>query len=199
MREIVSSGYTPQDKIIAVNNKFGNTGIKNQQGSTVVLYDSLQLVNGKTEYRFFEGSSQRNFPFSNTGADGNKLGVGYSMIVERAYFSIFYKDGTDNYITQTINSLNYPAFYIGEFSFEIANSQVLKQFSSQDFNSSFNKSAKFADHQVVEFDTQINIPPLLEFVAILRTQGLAVGDDFPIYLRLTIEGTGAIIAPRTTF
>lgn len=197
MREIVNNGYTPQDKIIAVNNKFGNTGIKNQQGSTVVLYDSLQLVNGKTEYRFFEGSSQRNFPFSNTGADGNKLGVGYSMIVERAYFSIFYKDGADNYLTSTI--VGYPGIYIGEFSFEIANSQVLKQFSSLDFNPEFNKSAKFAEHQVVEFDTQINIPPLLEFVAILRTQGLTVSDDFPIYLRLTIEGTGAIIAPRTTF
>ena len=34
---------TPQDKIVGVNNKFGNTNIKNQQGTTRVIYDSLPL------------------------------------------------------------------------------------------------------------------------------------------------------------
>lgn len=197
---MMTGGFTPQDKIIGVSNKFGNDGIKRQQGSSVVLYDTLPVVAGVNEYRFFEGSSQRNFPLSNTGADGNKLGVGYSMIVERAYFSfvIFNED------SQTWLNVQTPAiwdtFQIGEFSFEIANSQVLKQYSGLDFNPQFNKSAVQNNQWVLEWDTQLNIQPLLEFVAIYRVQnGIGVPEIKNLSVRLTIEGTGAIIAPRTTF
>ena len=52
MQEFNITNFTPQDKIVGINNRFGNTGIKNQQGSTVVLYDSLPL-DGRNEFRFF--------------------------------------------------------------------------------------------------------------------------------------------------
>jgi hypothetical protein len=74
MKSRIMSGVTPQMKNIAVNSRFGNNSIARQQGSTVIKYDTL-LLQG-TELRFFEESNQRNFPLSNTGADGNKLGVG---------------------------------------------------------------------------------------------------------------------------
>jgi hypothetical protein len=35
---------TPQMKNIAVNDRFGNSGIKKQQGSTVIKYDTLPLA-----------------------------------------------------------------------------------------------------------------------------------------------------------
>lgn len=195
---MMKSGITPQDKIIGVSNKFGNTGIKNQQGTTVVLYDMLP-VDGRNEYRFFEGSSQRNFPFSNTGTDGNKLGVGSSMIISRAYLSwVKYDPELQVWLNpQPFSSLS-PGTRLGEFSFEIANSQVLKQYAGLDFLPRYNKTAPNQDNYVLEWDTQINIQPLLEFVAVYRVQqGEAAQPD--VYLRLTIEGTGAIIAPRTTF
>lgn len=195
---MIKSGFTPQDKIIGVSNKFGNTGIKNQQGTTVVLYDMLP-VDGRNEYRFFEGSSQRNFPFSNTGTDGNKLGVGSSMIISRAYLSYVEFD-VDNGVwfnPQPFAFLS-SGTRLGEFSFEIANSQVLKQYAGLDFLPTYNKTAPHDKCFVLEWDTQINIQPLLEFVAVYRIQqGEAAQPN--IYLRLTIEGTGAIIAPRTTF
>lgn len=196
MREFAKSGYTPQDKIINVADKFGNNGLKKMQGSTVVLYDSLP-VDGRNEYRFFEGSSQRNFPFSNTGADGNKLGVGNSMVIERCYLNFVTFDPiTGTWVdVLTLNAL--PDYAIGEFSFEIANSQVLKQYSGLDFLPDFNKTAAHLQNFVLQWDTQINIQPLLEFVAVYRVQKLAAQENW--YLRLTIEGTGAIIAPRTTF
>ena len=95
MRDYTSNRVTPQMKAVAVNDKFGNSGIKKQQGSTVIKYDTLPL-DGRTEFRFFEESNQRNFPLSNTGADGNKLGVGNSMVIERVYLTVGTYNPTTN-------------------------------------------------------------------------------------------------------
>ena len=198
MRERIMSNITPQMKNIAVNDKFGNSGIKKQQGSTVIKYDTLPL-DGRTEFRFFEESNQRNFPLSNTGADGNKLGVGNSMVVERAYLTVgTYQASTNRWLTldQTDITTNV-ALLTSEFGFVIANSQVIKNIPVLSWIADFNKAAENNLNSNYEFDTQIIIPPLLEFVATLRTQGYtAVSETF---VRLTIEGSGAIIAPKTTF
>jgi len=199
MREFTSSRFTPQDKIMQVSKKFGNSGLKNMQGSTVIKYDTLPL-DGRTEYRFFENSTQRNFPFSNTGSDGNKLGVGNSMIVERAYLSIVTTDpvtGAFTAIEPLVIGTTDANILLSEFSFAIANSEVIKNVPVLSWLPQFNKIAENQLNSNFEFDTQVNIQPLLEYVANLR---LPVGvTDRGVYLRLTIEGTGAIIAPRTTF
>jgi hypothetical protein len=198
MRERIMGTITPQMKNISVNDKFGNSGIKKQQGSTVIKYDTLPL-DGRTEFRFFEESNQRNFPLSNTGADGNKLGVGNSMVVERTYLTIgTYSASTNRWLTlvQTDITTNV-ALLTAEFGFVIANSQVIKNLPVLSWIPDFNKSAENALNSNYEFDTQIIIPPLLEFVATLRTQGYAAVTD--TFVRLTIEGSGAIIAPKTTF
>lgn len=198
MRERIMSNITPQMKNIAVNDKFGNSGIKKQQGSTVIKYDTLPL-DGRTEFRFFEESNQRNFPLSNTGADGNKLGVGNSMVVERAYLTVgTYSATTNRWLTlkQTDITTNV-ALLTSEFGFVIANSQVIKNIPVLSWIADFNKAAENNLNSNYEFDTQIIIPPLLEFVATLRTQGYTAVSE--TYVRLTIEGSGAIIAPKTTF
>lgn len=198
MRERIMGTITPQMKNIAVNDKFGNSGIKKQQGSTVIKYDTLPL-DGRTEFRFFEESNQRNFPLSNTGADGNKLGVGNSMVVERAYLTVgTYSATTNRWLTldQTDITTNV-ALLTSEFGFVIANSQVIKNIPVLSWIADFNKAAENNLNSNYEFDTQIIIPPLLEFVATLRTQGYTAVTD--TYVRLTIEGSGAIIAPKTTF
>lgn len=198
MRDQTVSRYTPQDKIMAVSKKFGNSGLKNMQGSTVIKYDTLPL-DGRTEYRFFENSTQRNFPFSNTGSDGNKLGVGNSMVVERAYISIVTTDeaGAFTDISQLILGTTNPNILLSEFAFSIANSEVIKHVPVLSWLPEFNKIAENQLNSNFEFDTQVNIQPLLEFVATLR---LPVGvKTANTYIRLTIEGTGAIIAPRATF
>jgi len=198
MKEFNVGRVTPQMKNISVNDRFGNSGIKKQQGSTVVLYDTLPW-DGRSEFRFFEGSAQRNFPLSNTGADGNKLGVGNSMVVERAYITYGAYDATTNAWTSlSITNLTaFPAILTAEFSFQIANSQVIKNVPILSWIPEFNKVAENQLNSNFEFDTQVIIPPLLEFVAALRTQRYAAVENH--YLRLTIEGSGAIIAPKTTF
>ena len=198
MRERISGQITPQMKNIAVNDRFGNSGIKRQQGSTVIKYDTLKLQG--TELRFFEESNQRNFPLSNTGADGNKLGVGNSMVVERIYITIGSYSPTTNAWTEfQPTDLNSPIQILAaEFGFTIANSQVIKNVPLLSWVPNFNKAAENQLNSNYEFDTQIIIPPLLEFVATLRLQNYTAPTE-DLYVRLTIEGSGAIIAPKTTF
>lgn len=198
MREVIRGGVTPQMKAVAVNDKFGNSGIKKQQGSTVIKYDTLPL-DGRTEFRFFEESNQRNFPLSNTGADGNKLGVGNSMVVERVYLTVgTYAPTTNQWLTFDATDItSNVAILAAEFGFTLANSQVIKNIPILSWIANFNKNAENAINSNYEFDTQIVIPPLLEFVATLRTQKYTAVSE--TYVRLTIEGAGAIIAPKTTF
>lgn len=199
MLQRASRAVSPQSKNIAVNNRFGNTGIKNQQGTTVIKYDTLPF-DGRTEFRFFEGSSQRNFPLSNTGSDGNKLGVGSTLVVERVYLSLIQISAVTGQITnidQLTLAASNPNLLAAELSFTIANSDVIKQLPVLSFLPEFNKLAENAVNTSFDFDTQVIIPPLLEYIATLRIPfPITTADSF---LRLTIEGSGSIIAPRTTF
>lgn len=202
MKEFISGRVTPQRKAIGVNDKFGNTGIKKQQGSTIVKYDTLDYT-GQTELRFFEGSAQRNFPLSNTGSDGNKLGVGNSMVVERAYLTLIETDketGAVKYSPITISLTDLDWLVLSEFGMSIANSEVIKTLPILSWTPQFGKDQENENNYNFEFDTQIVIPPLLEYVCTLRIPtATTFPEDFTYKIRLTIEGTGAIIAPRTTF
>lgn len=200
MRTFNTSGITPQRKIIGTNDKFGNSGIKNQQGSTVILYDTLPL-DGRTEFRFFEGSGQRNFPLSNTGSQGNQLGVGSSMTVERAYLALVYKDadGVINDVVSVETGASPTAIILGEFGFQVANSDVIKKVPILSWLPQFNKNAENQLNTSFDFDTQVVVPPLLEYVATIRVPQYVLPVGVDISLRLTIEGAGAIIAPRATF
>ena len=44
MKEVIAGRFSPQRKAIGVNDKFGNKGIKKQQGSTVIKYDTLEIT-----------------------------------------------------------------------------------------------------------------------------------------------------------
>jgi len=189
------SNFTPQDKLISVADKFGNTGIQKMQGSTVIKYDTLP-IDGRTVFDFFQGSAQRNFPLSNTGSDGNRLGVGNSMIVQRAYLSIVKIDKDVITEVDALTIATFPAIVGGEFGLEIANSLVIKSVPIMSWLPEFNKIAENALNTSFEFDTLVAIQPLLEYVATIRVAGqpAVVGS----FLRLTIEGVGSIMSPRTT-
>ena len=201
MREIYQSGLTPQQKLVGVNNKFGNTGIKDQQGTSRLIYDSLP-AGTNTTFRFFEDSASRNFPFTNTGSDGNKLGVGDTMIIESVSFSYFdVKDATGE-IEISGNLFNFNnTSALGIFDFEIANNKVIKKLTLTEGLSAYNKSTSQISNCEIEMETQIVLPPLLPYVLNLQ---LPKAFNAPVagrtrYIKATIIGTGGIIAPRTTF
>jgi hypothetical protein len=109
MKGIIQSRVTPQQKMVAVNNKFGNSNIKNQQGTTRVIYDSLPL-DGRTTFRFFENANNRTFPLTNIGSEGNRLEVGSTFTIEKAYLISVQYDAVNN----TILSQTAFAFFAGD-------------------------------------------------------------------------------------
>jgi hypothetical protein len=198
MRERISNPFTPQDKNIAVNDRFGNAGIKKQQGSSVLKYDTLPL-DGRTTLNFFEGAAARNFPFSNCGSDGNKLGVGNTLVVERLYLTLLTIDDGLLGKADDISAAPDGTLEMGELNLSIANTTVLRNFPVLSTVPYFNYSSGTIKEVVYELDTNIVIPPLLEYVMQLRLPAYNVPDYGFLYLRLTIEGSGSLIAPRTTF
>lgn len=199
MKGKIISNITPQNKIVGVNNKFGNTNIKNQQGTTRVIFDSLPL-DGSTELRFFENASSRQYPFTNIGAEGNRLNVGETFVVQKVYFGLIYTDADTGVYTdfETLAPTGIVGWSHGEWSFLIANSQVIKQLPFlTSFIQGFNNTAVNAVDEAFSTFTDIVIPPLLEYVLTYRINTYTPVEN----LRLTcfIEGTAGILAPQTTF
>jgi hypothetical protein len=203
MREIYQSGATPQQKLVGVNKKFGNTGIKDQQGTTRIIYDALPTGTATT-FRFFEDSSSRRFPFTNTGSDGNKLGVGDTMVVAQVMFylvDINNTSGQANFGGVNQFPLSGTTQSLGLFSFEIANNRVIKNVPLTEGLAAFDKTTTPTGQSNIELETQIVIPPLLNYVLELRIPSAiaAAAAGSTRYLYAAIIGTGGIIAPRTTF
>jgi len=126
--------------------------------------------------------------------------VGETMVMERAYLSIMvFETGGGELLAA--NPINFtPETASGEFSFIIANNLVIKPIPILSWWPEFNAGADFDADNVFFFDTQLTLQPLLEFIANVRfNEPLAAGAGSDNHLRLTIEGPGSIIAPRTTF
>jgi len=199
MKGRVISQITPQQKAVAVNNRFGNTNIKGQQGTTRVIYDSLPL-DGSTELRFFENAASRQYPFTNIGSEGNRLTVGETFVIQKIYFGLIELDADTGAFTgfTPINGTG-AQYETGEWSFLLANSQVIKQLPFSVFCIGGQTVINPSSGQDQTFDTftDIVIPPLLEYVLTYRIAPYAAEAD----LRLVcfMEGTAGIIAPQTTF
>ena len=208
MKGRILTSLTPQNKAVSVNNKFGNTNIKNQQGTTRVLYDTLPL-DGRTEYRFFENSNTRTFPLTNLTSDGNKLPVGETFVFQDLYFQFLDYNGTLQYEA----SWRFSGFILGgggsetalanamgtgDIDFYIANSQVVKNLPAIVCNELFNPTSNNAQDGVFNLFTDIVIPPLLEFVLVLRTTPPPT-PTAATHVRCYIRGTAGILAPQTTF
>jgi hypothetical protein len=199
MKGLTISNLTPQQKAVGVNNRFGNTNIKGQQGTTRVIYDSLPL-DGSTELRFFENAASRQYPLTNIGSEGNRLTVGETFVIQKIYFGKITTDpDTGAFLSFSPLSAQIADFTMGEFSFLLANSQVIKQLPFSIFcsdSSTVLNPSNGVDETFNTF-TDIVIPPLLEYVLTYRIAPYAVAEN--TRLVCFMEGTAGIIAPQTTF
>jgi hypothetical protein len=198
MRELYKSGNNPQQKLVAVNNKFGNTDIKFQQGTSRTIYDTLPWTVDGESFRFFEDSASRNFPFSNTGSDGNKLGVGETLVVSDIIFSVLTYDPINNRYTNIAPITQTPGGSFSLLNFEIGNNRVIKDYSITSGSPIYAKTVGSVS-SVIDLDTDIVIPPLLQFIASLRTAKDGTAPAANTFIRCTIHGAAGILAPRTTF
>jgi len=198
MKGKIIQSITPQQKMVAVNNRFGNVNIKGQQGSTRVLFDSLDL-GSTTELRFFENSGSKQWPLTNIGAEGNRLNVGDTFVVQKIYFGIAEVNADTGQITKFYPGLNnVPGLFMGEYSFQIANSQVIKQLPlSMFWDATLNPTSVNQQDVAFETFTDIVIPPLLEYVLTVRLAQPVSQANYKLFCFL--EGSAGIIAPQTTF
>ena len=198
MREVIRGNVTPQSKAISVNNRFGNTGVKRQQGSSVELYDTLPLTVAQagqgTTLRFFEDAQTRTFPDTNL-ENSNQLSVGETLVTENIYFSIITE--TDGALTRADQFSLQNELCRSEFSIEIANSVVLKRLPVLSTIGIFNESASIDNQAVYQFYTQLVIPPLLNFAVALRIPAFTLAANSEV--RCNIAGVGSLLPPRTTF
>ncbi len=180
---------SPQRKNMGVQKRLGNVNIKDMQGTTVILYDTLP-IDGRTNFEFFREANSRAFPLTNVGAFGT-LGVGDSLVMERYYLSVVTIVAGVVTVITSVTAAGLTNILAGQFTIDIANKITVVDMPVLSSDSRFNKDAPFADYNNFEFDTQIVLPPLLRFKASLRTttQALIANTN----LRLTLEGAGSII------
>lgn len=216
---------TPNSKIVRVNDKIGAKGIGKQQGTTRVIYDSIEIVSGATTtYNFFENVNSKRFPFTNLTQ--NKLQVGETIALQR--FSMFIVVYDFTVPTAPVASIIYPldapqlgvqGIYKSEMSFQISQDTVIKKLPLTSMFAPFNKSAQFSGqvdinvfgvniglsrpHDVYEFDNPIVIPPDIEFIAPVQIPNIFTGGlpaaPFKAFLTLSIEGLGSLFSPKSTY
>lgn len=184
--------------------RFGNTGVKSNQGTTRIIYDALELPQGLLQsqvFNFFRNCSTRQFPFTNLKQ--NQLQVGEAMAVERLHFGIIKQNTADGGIlgVETFSQFPLEGLYKSDFEFKQVNNVTIKDIPLTGMYAPFNKSAKFLENDCYEFLTDLVLQPLLEFELNLRTPivPVPVAVEEKYYLYCAIEGTAAILNPRANF
>ena len=191
----------PQEKLVNVNNRLGNDFLRTMQGTTKMVYDTLEVLPGQNVYQFFKDTNTRTFPFCNVKNDS--LPVAESLSVQRISLSVLEE------IIDPITGATYKIFPIAsivtnlelsDLSLKIANDVVMKPIAVQHFLPEYNKSATNDNLQIFEMNTDMIIPPQLDFSFELRVFNLInTSTDNKVFLRLIVEGVGAQFNGKTNF
>lgn len=188
----------PQNKIAEVNSRVGNDFIKRQQGTTKMIYDTL-FLGGQTSLNFFENTNQRSFP--DTNVKNGQLISGDSIAVQRISFAGVIKQNATIVQVLSINELmllpEYEALKLAEFEIEINTDTVMKPVRMLHVLSPFNKSSMNDDCSVFELNTDLIIPPQLDFKVTVRTPDYTPNNEVQMFLTCTIEGVGAQLNLKT--
>ena len=207
MRPQMNPSQKPTAANVLINkaDAFGNKGLKNSQGSSVIIYDHLLIGAGfqpsGTEFRFFENAASRQFPLTNL-MEG-RLPVAEGFILKRMWFTIMSAITATGEIVdeQTFSAFGLPGMYKSDFAFFNANNRVIKPTPLTKQRTQFNYQAWNAVNEVIHLDTDISIQPLIEFACSLRLPGVTIpaSQTLTYYLGCYAEGPGGIMNPRANF
>jgi hypothetical protein len=182
-------GMSAQDKMLNVASRLGLTTLKDMQGTTRMVYDSIITAN--TNFTFFKGASQRAFPLTNVGANGNQFQVNEALLVEKIGFFIpTAEDGTD-YNGLAGNSI--------KFDLVIGNKTVIKD-ATVEFGGEqafYNDGA--TGSSVIDLEgVGILIPPQVEYYVIAKSFNTLTRVAAEVRLGVYLFGTGALLNFNTT-
>jgi hypothetical protein len=182
-------GMSAQDKMLNVASRLGLTTLKDMQGTTRMVYDSIGTA--ATSFTFFKGANQRAFPLSNVGANGNQFQVNEALLVEKiAFFIPTSADGT------AYNGLNTVSV---KFDLVIGNKTVIKDATCELGGEQAFYNDGTAGSSVIDLEgVGILIPPQVEYYVIAKP--FLVGDRTATTVRLGcyLFGTGALLNFNTT-
>jgi hypothetical protein len=182
-------GMSAQDKMLNVASRLGLTSLKDMQGTTRMVYDSITTA--ATNFTFFKGASQRAFPLTNVGANGNQFQVNEALLVEKIGF--FIPSAADGIAYGGLN------FNSVKFDLVIGNKTVLKDVSCEfGGEQAFYTDGTVASSVIDLEGVGILIPPQVEYYVVAKPFGtvtrLASSERLGCYL----FGTGALLNFNTT-
>lgn len=183
-------GMSAQDKMITVANRLGLTSLKDMQGTTRMVYDSITTA--ATNFTFFKGAAQRAFPLTNVGANGNQFQVDEALLVEKIGF----------FIPSAADGIAYAGLGGGfsvKFDLVIGNKTVIKDATcefggEQAFYNDGTVSSSVIDLEGVG----ILIPPQVEYYVIAKGFNGSSRVGEATRLGVYLFGTGALLNFNTT-
>ena len=182
-------GMSAQDKMLNVASRLGLTSLKDMQGTTRMVYDSITTA--ATNFTFFKGASQRAFPLTNVGANGNQFQVNEALLVEKIGFFIPDNATGENYTGLTGNSV--------KFDLVIGNKTVIKD-ATVEFGGeqAFYNDGTVASSVIDLEGCGILIPPQVEYYVVAKPFTTTSRTASTIRLGVYLFGTGALLNFNTT-
>lgn len=191
----------PQQKIVNVNNNVGNSFIKDMQGTTKMIFDTLPL-DGTRKLVFFENTNSRNFPFTNVTSD--QLQAAETMSIDRISLSLCRFDNAGvllSIIPFDINQIPTPfiPLSLGTLEIMVAQDNVMLPIAIQHFSPQFNKTANDNEQSVFEMNTTLIIIPQQNIRFTVSVPAYQVNPEQDWRLRLIVEGVGSQFNGKTNF
>ena len=184
-------GMSAQDKMMNVASRLGLTTLKDMQGTTRMVYDSQTTA--ALTHTFFKGASQRAFPLSNVGANGNQFQVNEALLVEKiAFFVPSAADGI-SYTSLAFNGVSI------KFDLVIGNKTVIKDATCElGGEQAFYNDGTVASAVIDLEGVGILIPPQVEYYVVAKAFTNEARVAASVRLGCYLFGTGALLNFNTT-
>jgi len=180
-----------QDKMITVANRLGLTSLKDMQGTTRMVYDSQTTA--ATTHTFFKGASQRAFPLTNVGANGNQFQVDEALLVEKIGFFIPSAADGIGYNGAGQNGISV------KFDLVIGNKTVIKDATCELGGEQAFYNDGTVPSAVIDLEgVGILIPPQVEYYVVAKPFDGVARTSSSQRLGCYLFGTGALLNFNTT-
>ncbi len=184
-------GMSAQDKMLNVASRLGLTTLKDMQGTTRMVYDSQTTA--ALTHTFFKGASQRAFPLTNVGANGNQFQVNEALLVEKIGF--FIPSAADGIAYTGISGTNRSVL----FDLVIGNKTVLKDVSCEVGGEQAFYNDGTIGSSVIDLEgVGILIPPQVEYYVVAKPFDGPTRTALSLRLGCYLFGTGALLNFNTT-
>jgi len=182
-------GMSAQQKMLHVADRLGLTTLKDMQGTTRMVYDSQTTA--ALTHTFFKGASQRAFPLTNVGANGNQFQVDEALLVEKIGF--FIPTAADGISYGGLNRTSV------KFDLVIGNKTVLKDVSCEFGGEQAFYNDGTLGSSVIDLEgVGILIPPQIEYYVVAKAFDGQTRTASSVRLGCYLFGTGALLNFNTT-